>query len=210
MENHHNQLYLCGTLAAPPVPGHEAFGEVFYYIQLSVPRLSGTQDVLPVTLCARLLPEGGLTVGASLALAGQLRSYNKQEEGVSRLHLTAYALGVHAPDAQRNPNEMALSGVLCKPPVCRTTPFGREIADLMLAVNRAYGKSDYIPCVAWGQGARMAGQLRVGDCVRLSGRLQSRAYQKKQDDGTFMPRVAYEVSVSQIHLAPCASGTSGA
>lgn len=198
MEHMINDLHLTGKLACAPEMGHEAFGEAFYYLTLSVPRLSGAEDLLPVTISERLLEGVELLPGTTLSIDGQVRSYNKVVEGAGRLLITAFAQRLNEVDPQRNPNLLQLTGTLCKPPAYRTTPFGREICDLMMAVNRAYGKSDYIPCITWGRSARFASRLHVGDHVRLSGRLQSRAYQKQLPDGTCVEKVAYEVSVSQI------------
>ena len=206
MEHLINDLQLTGKLITMPQVGHEAFGEVFYYVTLGVPRLSGAEDLLPVTISERLLEGMDLATGSMLAIEGQVRSYNKVIDGVGRLLITAFAQRLAEVDPHRNPNLLQLTGTLCKAPAYRTTPFGREIADLMLAVNRAYGKSDYIPCITWGRSARFCSRLHIGDRVSLSGRLQSRAYQKQQPDGTCIEKVAYEVSVSQIELVAGAHG----
>ena len=156
MENVINTLHLSGKVVGTPVVGHEAFGEKFYYLTLGVPRLSGAQDLLPVTLSERLLDGAMLSDGDTLAIDGQVRSYNKIIEGAGRLLITAFAQKIVENDAHENPNQIQLTGTLCKAPAYRTTPFGREIADMMLAVNLAYGKSDYIPCITWGRSARFA------------------------------------------------------
>ena len=200
MENMVNALRLTGRIVDAPQIGHEAFCEKFYYLTLGVPRLSGTQDLLPVTISERLLEGGELTQGAMLAIEGQVRSYNKIIEGAGRLLITAFTQRLLPVDEKENPNQVHLIGTLCKMPAYRTTPFGREIADLMLAVNRAYGKSDYIPCITWGRSARFASRLKVGDHIRLSGRLQSRSYQKQQPDGTVLEKTAYEVSVGHLEV----------
>ena len=201
MENVINALHLSGTVVGTPVVGHEAFGEKFYYLTLGVPRLSGAQDLLPVTLSERLLLDGKmLAEGDHLAIEGQVRSYNKIIEGAGRLLITAFAQRIVEPDERENPNQIQLTGTLCKAPAYRTTPFGREIADMMLAVNRAYGKSDYIPCITWGRSARFAAKLSVGDRITLTGRLQSRAYQKQLPDGNVVEKTAYEVSVGHLEL----------
>ena len=200
MEHLINGLQLTGKLIAMPQAGHEAFGEAFYYLTLNVPRLSGAEDLLPVTVSKRLLEEVKLEPGGMLSIEGQVRSHNKVIDGASRLLITAFAQRLMEADPHRNPNLLLLTGTLCKAPVYRTTPFGREIADLMLAVNRPYGRSDYIPCITWGRSARFCSRLRVGDRISLSGRLQSRAYQKQFPDGACVEKVAYEVSVSQIEL----------
>ena len=201
MENVINALHLSGTVVGTPAVGHEAFGEKFYYLTLGVPRLSGAQDLLPVTLSERLLLDGKmLAEGDHLAIDGQVRSYNKIIEGAGRLLITAFAQRIVEPDERENPNQIQLTGTLCKAPAYRTTPFGREIADMMLAVNRAYGKSDYIPCITWGRSARFAAKLSVGDRITLTGRLQSRAYQKQLPDGNVVEKTAYEVSVGHLEL----------
>ena len=201
MEETGNYLHLSGILTEAPVYGHEVFGEKFYYATLSVPRLSGAEDLLPITLSERLMEGASLEVGTPLCLEGQLRSYNKVIEGVGRLLITGFAQRLLDPDTEENPNQVQLTGALCKLPSYRTTPFGREIADLMLAVNRAYGKSDYIPCITWGRTARFASHLKVGDKVTILGRFQSRAYQKQLADGTIIGKTAYEVSVSRLTMA---------
>lgn len=201
MEDTGNYLRLSGVLTEAPTYGHEVFGEKFYYATLSVPRLSGTEDLLPITLSERLIDHTALDVGSPLSLEGQLRSYNKVIEGAGRLLITGFAQHLMPLDDGENPNQVVLTGALCKPPSYRTTPFGREIADLMLAVNRAYGKSDYIPCITWGRTARFASHLKVGDRVQLLGRFQSRAYQKQLADGTVVGKMAYEVSVGRLNMA---------
>ena len=200
MENVINTLRLSGVVVGTPEVGHEAFGEKFYYLTLGVPRLSGAQDLLPVTLSERLLDGAMLKDGDPLSIEGQVRSYNKIIEGSGRLLITAFAQRIVEPDERENPNQIQLTGTLCKAPAYRTTPFGREIADMMLAVNRAYGKSDYIPCITWGRSARFAAKLSVGDKITLTGRLQSRGYQKQLPDGTVVEKTAYEVAVGHQEL----------
>ena len=201
MDEQGNYLRLSGIINQSPTYGHEVFGEKFYYATLSVPRLSGAENLLPITLSERLMEGIPLDIGMPLTLEGQLRSYNKVIEGAGRLLITAFAQRILPPDGEENPNQVQLQGALCKPPSYRTTPFGREIADLMLAVNRAYGKSDYIPCITWGRTARFASHLHVGDKVTLMGRFQSRAYQKQLADGSVITKMAYEVSVGRLTMA---------
>ncbi len=199
MEETGNIIHLKGQICQNLQFGHELFGEQFYVTTLRVPRLSGAEDFLPITLSERLLMDAPITNGSELCLEGQLRSYNKVIEGSGRLLITAFAQKLIDCDTDdENPNRVQLTGALCKPPSYRTTPFGREIADLMLAVNRSYGKSDYIPCITWGRTARYAANLKTGDKVQLVGRFQSRAYQKQLPDGTALNKVAYEVSVSRL------------
>ncbi len=193
-----NALSLAGTIAEMPTFSHDVFGEAFYQMMLAVPRLSGVNDMLPITASERLLEMVAPEMNMPLHLEGQVRSYNKMVDGVGRLLITAFAQRLNPPVGDENPNSVILSGALCKPPAYRTTPFGREIADMMLAVNRAFGKSDYIPCIAWGRNARFAARLAVGDHIIVEGRLQSRPYQKQLSDGTVLDKVAYEVSVSRL------------
>ena len=197
MDTENNQLSLCGVIETEPALDHEVFGEQFYRMDLLVPRLSGANDLLPVTVSERLM-NSQVKPGTRLSISGQLRSYNKVMGGAGRLLLTAFAQRLMPPDDAENPNMIHLIGAICKPPAFRTTPFGREIADLMLAVNRAFGKSDYIPCIAWGRTARCAAQLNVGDRLDVQGRFQSREYQKQTPDGTVINRMAYEVSISRL------------
>ena len=198
MEETGNSIHLRGHVCQPLQFGHELFGEQFFVTTLRVPRLSGAEDFLPVTLSERLLIDEPIAAGSVLCLDGQLRSYNKVVEGSGRLLITAFAQRLLPEEDDENPNRVQLTGALCKAPSYRTTPFGREIADLMLAVNRSYGKSDYIPCITWGRTARYAANLKIGDRVQLVGRFQSRAYQKQLPDGTTLNKVAYEVSVSRL------------
>ena len=194
-----NKVYLCGTIVSKAEFSHEVFGEGFYEFFVRVNRLSGQADTLPVTISERLMtPE--MQVGQSLCALGQFRSYNKLEGGRSRLMLTVFVREVLSQAPSANPNSVVLSGYICKPPVYRTTPFNREIADLLIAVNRSYNKSDYIPAIAWGRNARFVSKMEVGDRVVLSGRIQSREYQKKQADESFVTMTAYEVSVSKLAL----------
>ena len=201
MEETGNSIHLRGHVCQPLQFGHELFGEQFFVTTLRVPRLSGAEDFLPITLSERLLIDEPIAAGSILCLDGQLRSYNKVVEGSGRLLITAFAQRLLPEEDEENPNRVQLTGALCKAPSYRTTPFGREIADLMLAVNRAYGKSDYIPCITWGRTARFASHLHVGDKVQLLGRFQSRAYQKQLADGTVVSKMAYEVSVGRLTMA---------
>ena len=198
MEETGNSIHLRGHVCQPLQFGHELFGEQFFVTTLRVPRLSGAEDFLPITLSERLLIDEPIAAGSILCLDGQLRSYNKVVEGSGRLLITALAQRLLPEEDEENPNRVQLTGALCKAPSYRTTPFGREIADLMLAVNRSYGKSDYIPCITWGRTARYAANLKIGDKVQLVGRFQSRNYQKQLPDGTILNKVAYEVSVSRL------------
>ncbi|MCL2797262.1 MAG: single-stranded DNA-binding protein [Firmicutes bacterium] len=194
-----NKVYLCGSVESKPVYSHELFGEGFYEFALSVPRLSNQSDVIPLTVSERLLAVRGVEIGEKLALFGQFRSYNKIIEDKSKLMLTVFVRDFCAP-GEDNPNLADLSGYICKAPVYRTTPFNREICDILLAVNRAYGKSDYIPCIAWGRNARFVRSVEVGQKIAVSGRIQSREYVKKLSEECSETRVAYELSINKISL----------
>ena len=191
-----NRVFLMGEIVSEATFSHEVYGEGFYEFFVRVMRLSGQADVLPVTISERLIEGHNLKPGATLCALGQFRSYNKLEGGRSRLMLTVFVRELLSAAPTANPNSIVLSGYICKQPIYRTTPFNREIADLLLAVNRAYNKSDYIPCIAWGRNARFVQNLKVGDRVALSGRIQSREYVKKLSDTEQVPVAAYAVSVS--------------
>lgn len=193
-----NRVYLSGKIATEPVFSHEVMGEGFYEMTLSVKRLSEQEDEIPLTVSERLLAGAAVAVGTEIAVIGQFRSYNKAEEGKSRLILRVFVREILDVDPEQNPNIIEITGFICKQPIYRTTPFKREICDLLIAVNRAYNKSDYIPCIAWGRNARYAGGFSVGERVAISGRIQSREYNKLLEDGTLVKRTAYEVSVGKI------------
>ena len=193
-----NRVYIMGEIVSEAKFSHEVYGEGFYEFFVKVMRLSGQADILPVTVSERLIKSSDLKLGSIISALGQFRSYNKLENGKSRLMLTVFVRELVDIGAGSNPNSIVLSGYICKPPVYRTTPFNREIADILLAVNRAYNKSDYIPCIAWGRNARFVQNLKVGDRVALSGRIQSREYQKKLSETEVVTMTAYEVSVSKL------------
>lgn len=193
-----NKVYLKGEIITEARFSHEIYGEGFYEMDVLVKRLSGQADILPVTISERLIESANLKIGSTLMALGQFRSYNKQVDGKSKLMLTVFVREVLEEEYGKNPNNIVLSGYICKPPVYRTTPFNREIADLLIAVNRAYNKSDYIPCIAWGRNARFVKNLSVGERVALSGRIQSREYQKKLSETDIKTLTAYEVSVSKL------------
>lgn len=192
-----NQVYLSGQIASAPEFSHEIMGEKFYDTTVSVERLSGQSDVIPITVSDRLMEGQNFEIGNLIGLIGQFRSYNKIVDGKSKLVLRVFVRELCECD-ENAPNVIELEGNVCKPPVYRTTPFKREIADLLIAVNRAYNKSDYIPAIAWGRNARYASTFDVGDKIHLVGRIQSRIYQKSLDDGTIEERVAYEVSITKF------------
>ena len=194
-----NAVTLSGTIVTEPTFSHEIYGEKFYEIILAVKRLSGMEDVLPISVSEHLLTPF-VSCGSKITVHGQFRSYNKTVEEKSKLMLTVFARDVLPFDETINPNTLTLTGFVCKPPVFRKTPFEREICDILIAVNRQYGKSDYIPCIVWGRNARFAQNLPVGSHVTITGRVQSRNYQKKLPDETTVTRTAYEVSASKIDL----------
>ena len=208
-----NYLTLVGKVTGEKKFSHEIYGERFYIFNLEIPRLSGVADIIPITISERLITEDTLNEGQKLLVKGQFRSYNSYESEKNRLILTVFAKDVRViSEEEQNEeeneiarkdvvtNEVVLIGYICKKPIYRQTPFGREIADLLLAVNRAYNKSDYIPCIAWGRNARFCQNLEVGSQIKLVGRVQSRTYEKKHEDGSVETRVAYEVSVGSLEV----------
>jgi len=204
MENGNNFIDIGGRIVSDFMFSHEIYGEGFYRFDVEVDRLSGAGDILPVTVSERIVDKETMTVGQLVKISGQIRSYNNYVEADKRnkLVLTVFArdieLVTEAPE--QSPNDVFLDGFLCKPAIYRTTPFGREISDMLIAVNRSYNKSDYIPCITWGRNARYAGKLTVGDRVRLWGRMQSRQYQKRLECGDVLEKTAFEVSVSKVEI----------
>jgi hypothetical protein len=194
-----NSVVVAGRLRGLEL-SHRIYGEAFYTFFLECGRLSDNTDVLPVTISERLLVRHPLCDGALVGVTGQLRSYNKLVDGKVRLYLTIFARELT--DCDGPLNEITLMGFVCKPPVYRVTPFGREITDMLIAVNRAYNKSDYIPCIVWGRNARYASGFTVGDKISASGRVQSRQYEKQLDDGSHTLRTAYEVSIARLQKEP--------
>ena len=197
-EFNNNRVYLVGKVVSEPRFSHEVYGEGFYDVFLEVDRLSEQKDIIPITISERLFSDNTFTIGSTIALNGQFRSYNKFIDGKSKLMLTVFVRELVEPDGALNSNVIELTGYICKEPIYRTTPFKREICDCLIAVNRAYNKSDYLPCIAWGRNARFVSGLSVGDKPYLTGRIQSREYQKRLDDDSIVTRTAYEVSVSKV------------
>lgn len=195
-----NRVFLTGKIISEPQFSHETFGEAFYEINLEVERLSQNVDVIPVTISEKLMTGDLIKVGNSISIKGQFRSYNKSDEIKSHLMLTVFVREVSEPQPDMPSNIIEMTGYICKTPIYRTTPFKREICDVLIAVNRAYNKSDYLPCIAWGRNARFIKDAEVGDKVGVVGRIQSRVYQKKLDDGNIENRTAYEVSVGRITI----------
>ncbi len=194
MENPNNRIVTVGKFEGGLELSHEVMNEPFYTATLMVKRLSGALDKLPVTIPGKLLTEDELPNDRLFMVQGQVRSYNKVVDGSGRLMVTLFAQSITECAENDTLNKVAITGALCRPPVYRSTPFGREICDMMLAVSRAFGKSDYIPCIAWGRNAQYAARFNVGDRIKLTGRLQSREYQKLLENGEYMVRMAYEVS----------------
>ncbi|HIU52133.1 MAG TPA: single-stranded DNA-binding protein [Candidatus Merdicola faecigallinarum] len=204
-----NHLVLVGKITSDKRFSHEIYGETFYIFDLEVPRLSGNADIIPITISERLITSEELTIGKKVLIEGQFRSYNSYENEKNRLILTVFAKDIKFEDEEvveneegkeKISNEVTLIGYICKKPIYRQTPFGREISDILLAVNRAYNKSDYIPAIAWGRNARFCQNIEVGTKVKITGRVQSRSYEKKFEDGTVETRVAYEVSIGSLEI----------
>ena len=199
-----NKIELCGVIASVPKLNHKTYGENFYGFRLSCSRKSTEKDILPIIVSDRLVEIKDLQVGKKISVKGQVRTFNKHiSDDKRKLLIMVFARDVReieeeSESAPEFNNNVKLSGYICKPPVYRVTPKGREIADVLIAVNRTYGKSDYIPCITWGRNARYTGNFDVGTRVDVEGRLQSREYTKKLDDGTEEVRTAYEISVSRI------------
>lgn len=198
-----NQVTISGEIVSGFTFSHDAFGEGFYLFDLMVNRLSDTADIIPIMVSERLVDVKKDYTGMHAVVSGQFRSYNRHEESRNRLVLSVFAREieiVEEPAGDVRPNYIFLDGFVCKPPIYRKTPLGREIADLLLAVNRPYGKSDYIPCICWGRNARFADSFEIGEHIQIWGRIQSRKYQKRIEEGVFEERTAYEVSVSKVEL----------
>jgi len=194
-----NRTELTGTIAALPIYSHKSYGEVFYCLTLAIRRKSGYSDNILVIVSERLVWDMELVEGGAVRVIGQIRTYNEIIEGKNRLNIVVFAREFALLEEDEiYENKVYLEGYLCKPPIRRVSPLGREICDLMLAVNRMYNKSDYIPCIAWGRNAVYAGGLCVGTKIRISGRIQSREYRKRMEDGNLITRVAYEVSIIKI------------
>lgn len=196
-----NRVTIIGEVVSDFTYSHEVFGEGFYMVDIAVNRLSNIVDIIPLMVSERLVDVTEDYRGMIVEAAGQFRSYNRHEENHNRLVLSIFvrefALAGETEEPS-NTNQIFLDGFICKPPVYRKTPLGREIADILIAVNRPYGKSDYIPCIAWGRNARYAAGFKIGEHIQIWGRVQSREYTKKLDDENQVKRTAYEVSVSKI------------
>lgn len=196
-----NQVTIMGKVATEFSFSHEVFGEGFYMVEVEVKRLSNSEDRIPLMISERLIDVTQDYTGEYIMVHGQFRSYNRHEEQKNRLVLSVFVREIsfmeEEPDGTKT-NSIWLDGYICKEPIYRKTPLGREIADFLLAVNRPYGKSDYIPCICWGRNARYASGFEVGEHVQLLGRIQSREYVKRISDTETEKRIAYEVSVSKL------------
>jgi len=195
-----NTATVSGKVCSEVTFSHEVYGEGFYSFFVEVPRLSDTSDKIPVTISERLINPEEINEGMYFTISGQFRSYNNYTDTGSKLLLTLFARDIEVCDEDeiKLPNEIQLTGFICKAPVYRHTPFGREIADILLAVNRSYNKSDYIPCIAWGRNARFCQGLEVGSKIHLTGRIQSREYKKRINEDEFITKTAYEISVIKL------------
>ncbi len=200
--NLNNEVHLTGRVEREAEYSHEVYGEKFLSFVLKVERLSDSADYINVTVSERLIRDFDLSVGTSLEIEGQFRSYNNYTLTGSKLILTVFARDIRQVDEEDfSPvNNIFLNGFVCKEPVYRITPFGREITDLLIAANRAYNKSDYMPCIAWGRNARFSGKLKVGENVKIWGRIQSREYQKRISDDETVTRTAFEISISKMEV----------
>lgn len=201
MNNRTNCVTICGEIAGEFVFSHEVYGEGFYTVNILVRRMSGACDAIPVRVSDRLVDVTQNYIGQYVCVSGQFRSYNRHDGKKNRLDLSVFAREISfAEKLMDDVNQIFLDGYICKEPIYRKTPLGREIADILIAVNRSYGKTDYIPCVAWGRNARYTSGFEVGSHVQICGRVQSRKYVKKLDDDHAEERTAYEVSVSNLEV----------
>ena len=199
VKDENNVVNLRGELDNKLEFSHEIFGEKFYNMKIKINRLSDSFDILPMTVSERLLQDIDLDKQNLVNVVGQLRSYNKTLNNKNRLVLTVFVREIKSIDEEnKDPNSIFLDGYVCKEPVYRKTPLGREITDLLVAINRPYNKSDYIPSLVWGRNAKFAKNLKVGDRIQLWGRVQSREYEKKIDENNVVKKMAYEVSISKI------------
>ena len=201
MNTENNKVTISGTVASEPEFSHEVYEEMFYTFMLDTPRLSGAKDTVKITISEKFLVGDGIKIGDNVKINGQFRSYNNFSSVGNRLILTVFVKDIEnleAAEPAEISNSIYLDGYICKQPVYRTPPFGREFADILLAVNRSYNKSDYIPCIAWGRNAKYAETLNIGDNVIIKGRIQSREYQKKLSETEFEQKTAYEISISKL------------
>ena len=198
-----NNVELVGEIVSDFSFSHESFGEAFYFVDVAVKRLSETFDYLPLLISEHLIDVNSDCIGKAIHVNGQFRSFNLHEEKKNRLILSVFVRELKLLDEideDMKTNQIFLDGYICKDPIYRKTPLGREIADLLLAVNRSYGKTDYIPCIVWGRNARFVSRLEVGGHIQIFGRIQSREYTKKISETETEKHIAYEVSASRIEV----------
>lgn len=208
-----NQAVLAGAVLSPPVISHKSYGETFYNFALGVDRKSGYRDVIQIIVSDRLIWNLEFVPGDTVEIHGQVRTYNEELEGRNKLNVVVFAREFQCCEENEKPeheNRISLEGYICKKPVGRISPLGREICDIMLAVNRMYNKSDYIPCIAWGRNAGYASSLGIGTKIAITGRIQSREYRKRENDGSISLKTAYEISILKLEalqeeLAPTES-----
>ena len=193
-----NRVIISGIAVSDAVFSHTSYGKNFYSFELKTPRLSELSDFIIITASGEMIKENGIHIGCKICVEGQFRSYNNYTGQGNKLLLTVYAKRIEPAFDDSFENMIELEGFICKAVILRATPLGREIADILLAVNRTFNKSDYIPCIAWGKNAKYAARLSVGDKIKATGRLQSREYQKKLDEETAVTKIAYEVSITKI------------
>lgn len=205
MENYNdnNIVELGGKIISDMEFSHEIYEEKFYRFFVETRRMSDYVDNLPIIISERLIDINNTKIGDIVHITGQFRSYNQPIDGKSKLVLSIFAKEIETVDDESilTLNDATFIGYICKKPIYRKTPLGREIADVLLAVNRTYRKSDYIPCILWGRNAKFCEKVEIGTMIKLNGRIQSRKYEKKLEDGTIISKVAYEVSISKLSVA---------
>lgn len=196
-----NYVKVSGEVVSEFTFAHEFYGEKFYNFYIKCNRLSDTSDILPITISERLITDNIKPIGTPISITGQIRSYNSYENNKNHLILSIFAKEVeYGVNEDENPNTVIINGYICRKPVYRTTPFGREISDMLIAANRSYNKSDYIPCITWGRNAKFVSTLNIGENIKITGRMQSRKYQKKVSENEIIEKTAFEVSVSRIEI----------
>lgn len=204
MENYNdnNIVEIGGKVVTELEFSHEIYEEKFYKFYVETKRMSDYTDKLPIIISERLVNIEDIKIGNIVRIEGQFRSYNQPVNGKSKLVLSIFAKDIEKYEDENilTLNEATFIGFICKKPIYRKTPLGREIADVLLAVNRTYKKSDYIPCILWGRNAKFCEKVEIGARIKLSGRIQSRNYEKKLEDGTVISKVAYEVSISKLSI----------
>lgn len=195
-----NSAILIGVVLTPPIISHKSYGETFYCFSIGVDRKSGYRDVIQIIVSERLIWNIEFGVGDLIEILGQIRTYNEELDGKNKLNIVVFAREFKLYDDVQtaHENKISLEGFICKKPIGRISPLGREICDIMLAVNRMYNKSDYIPCIAWGRNAGYASNLPVGSKIVINGRIQSREYRKRDDEGNVTVKIAYEVSILKL------------